>query len=79
MDQYLRDYELELKDMKMSECSQVFRFGPSKQYVSKEMVELLVIVRRMDGKEDVLKVFTYFVDADDQFLCGKRTMVEKWN
>merc|ERR1711873_22973 len=37
MDQYLRDYELELKDMKM--------FGPSKQYVSKEMVELPVIVR----------------------------------
>ena len=79
MDQYLRDYELELKDMKMSECRQVFRFGPSKQYVSKEMVELPVIVRRMDGKEDVLKVFTYLVDADVPFLCGKRTMVEKWN
>ena len=79
MDQYLRDYELELKDMKMSECRQVFRFGPSKQYVSKEMVEIPVIVRRMDGKEDVLKVFTYLVDADVPFLCGKRTMVEKWN
>merc|ERR1712240_888725 len=79
MDQYLRDYELELKDMKMSECCQVFRFGPSKQYVSKEMVELPVIVRRMDGKEDVLRVFTYLVDADVPFLCGKRTMVERWN
>merc|ERR1712240_919572 len=79
MDQYLRDYELELKDMKMSECRHVFRFGPSKQYVSKEMVELLVIVRRMDGKEDLLKVFTYLVDADVPFLCGKRTMLEKWN
>merc|ERR1711954_337171 len=79
MDQYLRDYELELKDMKMSECRQVFRFGPSKQYVSKEMVELLVIVRRMDGKEDVLKVFTYLVDVDVLFLCGKREMVERWN
>merc|ERR1712240_943659 len=79
MDQYLRDYELELKDMKMSECRQVFRFGPSKQYVSKEMVELPVIVRRMDGKENVLKVFTYLVDADVPFLCGKRTMVERWN
>merc|ERR1712240_586535 len=79
MDQYLRDHELELKDMKMSECCQLFRFGPSKQYVSKEMVELPVIVRRMDGKEDVLKVFTYLVDADVPFLCGKRKMVEKWN
>merc|ERR1712240_435276 len=79
MDQYLRDYELELKDMKISECRQVFRFGPSKQYVSKEMVELPVIVRRMDGKEDVLKVFTYLVEADVPFLCRKRTMVEKWN
>merc|ERR1712240_231836 len=79
MDQYLRDYELELKDMKMSECRQVFRFGPSKQYVSKRIVELPIIVRRMDGKEDVLRVFTYLVDADFPFLCGKRTMVEKWN
>merc|ERR1712240_909339 len=79
MDQYLRDYELELKDMKMSECHHVFRFGPSKQYVSKTMVELPIIVIRMDGKEDVLRVFTYLVDADVPFLCGKRKMVEKWN
>merc|ERR1711867_46043 len=79
MEQYLRDHKLELNEMKMSECHQVFRFGPSKQYVSKRMVELPVIVRRMDGKEDVLRVFTYLVDADVPFLCGKRTMVEKWN
>ena len=79
MEQYLRDHELELNEMKMSECHQVFRFGPSKQYVRKRMVELPVIVRRMDGKEDVLKVFTYLVDADVPFLCWKRTMVEKWN
>ena len=43
------------------------------------MVKLPVIVRRMDGKEDVLKVFIYIVDADVPFLCGKRAMVEKWN
>merc|ERR1712240_204119 len=79
MDQYFRDYELELKDMKMSACHQIFRFGPSKQYVSTKMVEHPVIVRRMDGKEDMLKVFTYLVDVDVLFLCGKRTMVEKWN
>ena len=24
-------------------------------------------------------MFTYLVDADVPFLCGKRTMVEKWN
>merc|ERR1712240_31836 len=63
----------------MSECHQVFRFGPSKQYVSKRMIELPVIVRRMDGKEDVLRVFTFLVEADVPFLCGKKTMVEKWD
>ena len=63
----------------MSGYHQIFRFGPSKHYVSRTMVELPVIVRRMDGKGDVLKVFTYLVDADVPFLCGKRTMVEKWN
>ena len=65
--------------MKASECYQIFRFGPSKQCVSRTMVELPVIVRRMDGKEDVLKVFTYLVDADVPFLCGKREMVKRWN
>ena len=52
----------------------VFRFGPSKQYVSKRMVELSVIMRRMDGKEDVLRVFTYSVDADVPFFVGR----EQW-
>ena len=33
----------------------------------------------MDGKEDLLKIFTYIVDTDVPFQCGKRTMVEKWN
>ena len=79
MDQYLKDHGLEVRDMKTSECYQIFRFGPSKKYVSRTMVELPVIVRRMDGKEDVLKVFTYLVYADVPFLCGKREMVERWN
>merc|ERR1712240_293130 len=79
MDQYLRDHELEINEMNMSECHQIFLFGPSKHYVSTKIVELPVIVRRMDGKEDVLRVFTYLVDADVPFLCGKRTMVERWN
>ena len=78
MDQYLKDHGLEVKDLKSSQCHQIFRFGLSKQYVSKRMVELPVIVRRLDGKEDVLKVFTYLVDADVPFLCGKREMVERW-
>merc|ERR1712112_148613 len=64
MDQYLKDHELEVKDLKSSQCNQIFRFGPSKQYISKIMVELPIRVRRLDGKEDVLKVFTYLVDAD---------------
>ena len=50
MDQYLKDHELEIHKMKTSECHQIFRFGPSKQYVSENMVELPVIVRRMYRK-----------------------------
>ena len=78
MNQYLKDHGLELKDLKSSECYQIFRFGPSKQYVSRLMVELPVIVRRLDGKEDVLQVFTYLVDADVPFLCGKRELKDRW-
>ena len=78
MAQYLREHGLEIKDMKMQECNQVFRFGPSKQYTSTVMVELPMIVKTMDGKDDVLKVFAYLVEADVPFLCGKRTL-ENWN
>merc|ERR1712120_95039 len=78
MNQYLKDHGLELKDLKSSKCHQIFRFGPSKQYISKLMVELPVIVRRLDGKEDVLQVFTYLVDADVPFLCGKRELKDRW-
>merc|ERR1712112_18311 len=77
MAQYLREHGLEIKDMKMQECNQVFRFGPCKQYTSTVMVELPMIVKTMDGKDDVLKVFAYLVDADVPFLCGKRTL-ESW-
>ena len=35
-------------------------------------------VTRLDGREDVLIVQTYLVDAEVPFLCGKRTL-ELWN
>ena len=54
MTQYLNEHGLEIKYMKRQECKQIFRFGPSKQYISTVMVELPSIVRRMDGKDDVI-------------------------
>ena len=63
--------------MKSTECNQVFKFGPSKQYTSQTMVEIPLVVTRLDGREDVLIVQTYLVDADIPFLCGKRTL-ELW-
>ena len=78
MEQYLREHGLKMEDIKKHGCSQVFRFGPSKRYESTEMVELPLLVTRMDGKEDVLKVFVYVVEAEVPFLCGKATL-ESWN
>merc|ERR1712240_366210 len=77
MNQYLEDHGLELKDLKSSKCQQRFRLGPSRQYVSSTMVDLQVIVRRLDGNEDVLQVFTYLIDADVPFLCGKRELKDR--
>ena len=59
-------------------CNQPFVFGPSRRYVSKSLIELPILVTRMDGREDVLKVQTHLVDADVPFLCGKQTL-ESWN
>ena len=46
--------------------------------MSKSLVKLPILVTRMDGKEDVLIVQTYLVDAEVPFLCGKQTL-ESWN
>ena len=78
MTQYLKEFDLTIGEMKSIECEQVFRFGPSKRYVSRTMVELPVLVTKLDGREDMLKVQTYLVEADVPFLCGKRTL-ELWN
>ena len=36
------------------------------------------MVTRLDGREDVLVIQTYLVDAEVPFLCGKQTL-ESWN
>ena len=78
MKQYLAEFDLEIENMKSVSCNQPFVFGPSKRYKSESMVELLILVTRMDGKEDVLIVQTYLVDAEVPFLCSKQTL-ETWN
>ena len=78
MTQYLKEFDLTIGEMKSIECDQVFRFGPSKCYVSQTMVEFPLLVTKLDGREDVLKVQTYLVEADVPFLCGKCTL-ELWN
>ena len=47
MDQYLRRHEVRIEDMRKQECNQIFRFGPSKRYVSTEMIELPLIVKKI--------------------------------
>ena len=78
MRQYLEEFDLEIGDMKSVSCHQPFVFGPSKRYVSTSLVELPVLVTRIDGREDVLVIQTYLVDAEILFMCGKQTL-ENWN
>ena len=74
MKQCLKEFNLEIEDMKSVSCNQPFVFGPSKRYVSTSLVELPILITRLDGKEDVLIVQTYLVDAEVPFLCGKQTL-----
>ena len=78
MTQYIEEFDLKIEDMKSVSCKQSFVFGPSRRYISKSLVELPILVTRMDGKEDILIVQTYLVDAEVPFLCGKQTL-ETWN
>ena len=74
MTQYLAEFDLQIEDMKSVKCNQPFVFGPSKRYISTSLVELPILISRMDGKEDVLVVQTYLVDAEVPFLYGKQTL-----
>ena len=63
LEQYLKEFDLEIGEMKNTACKQAFCFGPVKRYVSLEMIEVPIVVERTDGKDDVMKVQTYMVDA----------------
>lgn len=41
------------------------------------MVETIEVVRRMDGKDNVLVIQTYLVEAEVPFFCGKGTLEMK--
>ena len=76
--QYLQEFGLTIEQLDSVKCSQPFVFGPSRRYLSKSLVELPVLITRLDGREDVLTSQTCLVDAEVPFLCGKRTL-EGWN
>ena len=78
MEQYLQEFGLTIDQMASTSCNQPFVFGPSRRYVSTSKIDLPILVTRRDGKEDVLKVPTFLVDAEVPFLCGIKTL-EDWN
>ena len=78
MTQYLQGFGLTIEQLNSIMCSQPFFFGPSRRYLSESLVELPILIMRMDGREDVLIIQTYLVDVEIPFLCGKRTL-EGWN
>ena len=77
MTQYLKEFGLTIDQMKSTKWNQPFVFGPSKRYISKSLIELPVLVTKLDRREDVLVIHTYLVEAEVPFLCGRQTL-EKW-
>ena len=78
MEQYLQEFGLNIEQLNSFKCSQPFIFGPSRRYLSESLVELPILITRMDGREDVLIIQTYLVDAEIPFLCRKKTL-KGWN
>ena len=52
-------------------------FAPSKRNISKSLIELPILINKLDEQEDVLVIHTYLVEAEVPFLCGRQTL-EKW-
>merc|ERR1712115_448794 len=59
-------------------CHQILTFGPSKQYISKEMVKLPITLKTLDRREEELQVLTYLVETDIPLLCGARELKGRW-
>ena len=64
--------------MKSVKYHQPFVLGPSRRYISTTLVELPILVTRLDGREDVLVIQTQLLVAEAPFLCRKQTL-ESWN
>ena len=48
LEQYLEEFNLKIQDLKTGKCHQPFVFGPSRCYVSESLVELPVLVTRLE-------------------------------
>ena len=64
MEQYLQEFGLTIDQVASTSCNQPFVFIPSKRYVSTSKIDLPILITRRDGKEDVLTIPTYLVDAE---------------
>ena len=54
MIRFLNDFNLSSEDMKTSDCHQVFWLWHSRKYMSNMMIKIPQLVRRMDGKDDII-------------------------
>ena len=48
MTQYLQEFGITIEQLNSVKCSQPFIFGPSRRYLSESLVELPVLIMRMD-------------------------------
>ena len=68
MEQYLEEFGLRIDDRKFVKCHQPFVFRRSRRCISTTLIELPVLVTRLDGREDVLVIHKYLEDAELLFL-----------
>jgi hypothetical protein len=77
LEKYMKKYKLKKEDLKKVNCSQKFRFRPSKVYEAKEIVEIPIIVKLNDIEDSYtkIKLGAYVVEAENvPLLCGRNSM-----
>ena len=50
MTQYLEEFDLTIDEMKPVWCQQPFVFGPSRRYISETLVELPVLITKLEER-----------------------------
>ena len=74
---YMKDHDLSEEHVSRRSVDESFKFGPSKTFPCKEIVELPIHLQDEDGKRVIEEIGVHIVEAEIPFLLGMESLEER--